>query len=136
MNADTVLPFVFKRRIGRLSFAIVLVVLLVLFAAWVSTMLERRGLGAGLLAVKAAFLLAVVYRLHDLGWSGWWVLAAGLPDGVMSAFMSAFLRAFWPPFFWFVGVVLFCLLRGQRGDNEWGSVPWPAKRATAAMPAS
>ena len=128
--------FVFKRRLGRLSFAVVAVAL---FVAWAfATMephylhpsgewVERRGLDAGRLAVKAAFLLAVICRLHDLGLSGWWALAVVSLEGVMTMFLPALLLPR------FVTVAFFSLVRGQPGDNKWGRVPWPVKRGTGTL---
>ena len=130
----TVLSFVFKRRIGRLSFAIVAAVL---FAAEVLNA-GTFDFAVGPLLVNfvgLALLLAVIYRLHDLGLSGWCVLAVAL----LYTVMSMFLAPLWPPppvFEFFVIVGFFSLMRGQPGDNKWGPVPWPAKRATSTMPAS
>ena len=79
-----------------------------------------------------ALLLALTYRLHDLGWSGWWLVGAWLLDMVM----TTFLLALWPlplpfGFGFFVIAAFFSLVRGQPSDNKWGPVPWPVKRATA-----
>ncbi len=138
---SAVLSFVFKRRIGRLSFAVATVVLL----AVVVFTLEPIDLAAEPAprtirwAVEVAFVLAVVYRLHDLGWSGWWALALvlvsrvwGFPHGFphdVWTFLPTFLRIVE-----FSLIVVFSLLRGQPHDNEWGPVPWPGKRATPDTP--
>ena len=135
---SAVLSFVVKRRIGRASFALVLVVLWVIFVAWVFATAEaqppqpdERFTAAFFVAAafEVVFLLAVIYRLHDLGWSGWWVLAVVLPEMVTNLLLGFSLARL-------VIIVFFSLMRGQPGDNKWGPVPWPAKRATATMPAS
>ena len=130
-----VLSFVFKRRIGRLSFAIAAVVLLVVKVFTLGPLDFEPGQPSDVV-VGPALLLAVIYRLHDLGWSGWWALAVFLVDPVM----SMFLPTLWPPpfpFFEFLVIAaVFSLWRGQPHDNEWGSVPWPRKRPTPSTPAS
>ena len=137
---SAVLSFVFKRRIGRASFALVVVVLWVLFAAWAFATATAEAqppqpdqwITAGFFVVAAlevAFLLAVIYRLHDLGRSGWCVLAVVLLEMVTNLLLP---WAF--PLPRLVIVAFFSLMQGQPGGNKWGPVPWPAKRAAAAMP--
>ncbi len=131
---SAVLSFVFKRRIGRLSFAIVAAVL---FGVEVlSAGKFNFAVGPFLVNfVGLALLLAVIYRLHDLGLSGWCLLAVAL----LYTVMSMLLPTLWPPppvFEFLVIAAFLSLLRGQPTDNEWGTVPWPGERATQGTPES
>ena len=128
----TVHSFVVKRRIGRLGFAIVGAVLLAVGMVsggtavdfFVRPILLTIDVVVGPIfltidVVELAFLLAVIYRLHDLGLSGWWVLAVAL----LSAAMRMFLAPPYRLFEFLVIVGFFSLLRGQPGDDKWGPVP-------------
>ncbi len=86
----------------------------------ISSLLAIGGLQErGLLITELAIILLVLFtlsmilpilavgvrRLHDIGWSGWWVLIAYIP---FIGVFPAIIVACWP---------------GQAGSNKYGSAP-------------
>jgi len=59
---------------------------------------------------------AFVRRLHDLGWSGWWVILAPIPVAG-----------------WLQGLVL-CSARGHTAENKYGPPPGKAKLSEIVAP--
>jgi uncharacterized membrane protein YhaH (DUF805 family)/glutaredoxin len=116
------LGFDFKGRLGRqayflgatLGFSVLLLACL-LFVKTQSLILG--GIGLLLFIVYSTRLSAL--RCHDLGRSGWWSLATGIP------YLGAV-----------AGMVL-TLMPGQKDDNDWGAKPrslgWPAFAGGVAL---
>lgn len=63
-----------KRFIGQLLLSLVSTVAIVLLAVWAD---PERGDGAGIAGFLIFLAIATpttASRLHDLGWSGWWMI--------------------------------------------------------------
>ncbi|UWQ19155.1 DUF805 domain-containing protein [Jannaschia sp. M317] len=90
--------------------------LLLTFGALVLGSLSETAGGWMFILVIAAFMvptLAVaVRRLHDIGWSGWWLLLTFLPFGQLA-------------------IMIMSVLPGQATENRWG----PPVSADVASPA-
>ncbi len=87
-----------KQFIGQLVLSLVATVGMVLLAIWADEA-RREGAGiAGFVIFMAIATRTTAARLHDLGWSGWWMVTI-LP------------------------VPLLFVLRGTRGPNRYGPDP-------------
>jgi uncharacterized membrane protein YhaH (DUF805 family) len=89
-----------------------------------------------MMLVIVAITIAVIYRLHDLGRSGWWILVIGLAEGAVDQVVRS--PSWWPfltPFSASVfTAIALCSFRGDVGSNTWGPPPWPASvRQSRAM---
>jgi len=123
--------FSFHGRIGRADYnSVNLVALMLLMAAnmvfvaplffmtitehvtFASIPLGWNALAAGLM-LSMAMVMAVssaVRRLHDLGWSGWWLALTLSPLRELAVFASI------------LGLLFLCVLRGQRISNAYGEL--------------
>lgn len=85
--------------------------------------------------VMCAITIAVIYRLHDLGRSGWWLLAIGLAEGAVDQVIRS--PSWWPFLTPFSASVFTAIalssFRGDAGSNAWGARPWPASRHSRAV---
>jgi uncharacterized membrane protein YhaH (DUF805 family) len=87
-----------KQFIGQLILSLVSTVAIVLLAIWADES-RREGAGiAGFVIFLAIATRTTAARLHDLGWSGWWMITL-LP------------------------IPLLFVLRGTRGPNRYGPDP-------------
>ena len=74
-------------------------------------------------------------RLHDFGWSGWWILLYLLLHNVFKNVSPSFYDDIWCEIE-FIAVILVGVLPGTPGRNEYGTQPppkqfpfWPWKKA-------
>jgi uncharacterized membrane protein YhaH (DUF805 family)/Tfp pilus assembly major pilin PilA len=137
-STDEIRFFDYYSRIGRLRyfaygmgmFFLIVPVLIVAGMLWAFKM----PLLAGLLLIAAYLFMIImgfvfgVRRLHDLGWSGWWILISGVSlvcsllnlAGVLSGPLVALVGL---AIFIFYLVLLFA--PGTQGENRFGSPPPP-----------
>ena len=107
-------------RLNRTQFVMAQIIPFLIFMLWVicSSFLSidvNHGIAATVYLIIylplvitwiAWFLTASISRLHDCGYSGWWVLPINLLTKVL--IFPIFLLAFWP---------------GTKGDNKYGKIP-------------
>lgn len=123
--------FSFRGRIGRADYnSVNMVALMLLIAAnmvfvaplffmtitehvtFASIPLGWNALAAGSM-FSAAMLMAIssaVRRLHDFGWSGWWLALMLSPLRELAVVASV------------LGLFILCLLRGEREKNVYGEL--------------
>jgi uncharacterized membrane protein YhaH (DUF805 family) len=79
------------------------------------------------MVVVTAFWLQVIRRLHDVGVSGWWIVAFLLTEVAVSAAAAHPMRAAWlawlPGMLLLGGLISLGTLPGQRGENRFGPPP-------------
>jgi len=121
--------FGFAGRLGRGDYnGVNLVALVLLFAAnivfvsplfytYIAPPITLSSIPLGLNAWVAAALVipaiwiavsSTVRRLHDLGWSGWWLVLCLAPQMAIALFAGV------------IGLIVLAFMRGTRGPNEYG----------------
>ena len=112
-DAPSVWGLGFSGRIGRLNYAAVGMVVLVLLCLPLALLWGRPGAGRVIMAGLAWAALVVwalrltVLRFHDCNFSGWWALVLPVP---ILGFLASLVLSFMP---------------GTPGDNDYGEPPRP-----------
>lgn len=133
-QTPAVFGFSLAGRIGRLrSLAYCFPVFAPLFAAAIlGPMLFQQGMVVGLTLVVAAFVLTVwgslrlmALRLHDVNLTSRWILGFVALFVAAGIFRTAWMIGLLSVLFWLMSLVIFYLMPGTQGENDYGPPPAP-----------
>ncbi|MES2898291.1 MAG: DUF805 domain-containing protein [Pseudomonadota bacterium] len=129
-EAPPIFGFTMHGRLGRLrAMAYCFGVMLPLMAlAMASALLGK----AGMILIGVAVAIAVffslrvlVLRMHDINWSGKWLLAPIVLAGAAGALQKPQMAAFVGAALWLLMAVSLYLVPGSESDNDYGAAPPP-----------
>ena len=120
----------FRGRSSRAEFwwcvaALFLANALLMLVAWALPSAGSLVSSCFALAIMIPYAAMLVRRLHDIGWSGWWV-AGVFSLSLAASAMAAYEALAWMPLVsaaGFLALLALCALPGQKGPNRYGPVP-------------
>ncbi|NHZ97318.1 DUF805 domain-containing protein [Massilia sp. CCM 8734] len=137
-NATPFEPGVFgmsmEGRIGRLralAYSLPLLLAMVLLGIAAAVIMPKaKILGGGLFLVGGLYAIyssvrLMVLRLHDINVSGKWLLGFLLLIGLAGALRNSNFVMIAAGIFWIGTMLIYCLVPGTGGDNDYGAAPGP-----------
>lgn len=137
-NATPFEPGVFgmsmEGRIGRLralAYSLPLLTAMALLGIAAAVIMPKaRVLGGGLFLVGGLYAVyssvrLMVLRLHDINLSGKWLLGFLLVIGLAAALRNSNFVMIAAGIFWIGTMLIYCLVPGTDGDNDYGAAPGP-----------
>lgn len=119
-------------RIGRLralAYSVPAMLPFVALAILAAVLMPKHAVLGGVMAITSVVLMfwcslrLMVLRLHDVNLSGKWILGFVLLSGVAGAAQKPALLLGVSALFWLFMLVVYCLIPGTDGDNDYGPPP-------------